>query len=63
MCTNLLAIEAPLETRRMLVDALRTDRKDRGLMPRDLVEETLAAENVLRRLAHLILSLPEAQLG
>ncbi|MBJ76451.1 MAG: hypothetical protein CMJ98_05465 [Planctomycetes bacterium] len=63
MCSSLLAIDAPLETRRMLVAALRTDREAQGIEPGALVKKTMAAEQVLRRLAHLILSLPEAQLG
>jgi hypothetical protein len=63
MCTSLLAIETPLETRRMLMAALRTDREAQGLKPGDLVKKSITAEEVLRRLAHLILSLPEAQLG
>jgi hypothetical protein len=63
MCSSLLAIETPLETRRMLVAALRIDREAEGIEPGHLVKKTEAAEQVLRRLAHLILSLPEAQLG
>ena len=63
MCSSLLAIETPLETRRMLVAALRLDREAEGIEPGHLVKKTEAAEQVLRRLAHLILSLPEAQLG
>jgi len=63
MCKSLLAIEAPLETRRLLVGALRKDRKAQGIGEGELVEKSKEAEEVLRRLAHLILSLPEAQLG
>lgn len=63
MCSSLLAIDTPLETRRMLVAALRTDREAQGIEPGNLVKKNAAAEEVLRRLAHLILSLPEAQLG
>jgi hypothetical protein len=63
MCSSLLAIDTPLETRRMLVAALRIDREAQGIKPGNLVKKNEAAEQVLRRLAHLILSLPEAQLG
>lgn len=63
MCSSLLAIDTPLETRRMLMAALRIDREAQGIKPGNLVKKNAAAEQVLRRLAHLILSLPEAQLG
>lgn len=60
LCNGLLAIEAPLETRRMLTVHLREERRSLGLRPGELRGEE--AEALLRRLAHLILSLPEAQL-
>ncbi|MCP3920912.1 MAG: DUF1800 domain-containing protein [bacterium] len=56
---ELLAIEPPAETRAMLVAHFAREREDAGLgrkLPRG------SGERLLRRVAHLILSLPEAQL-
>jgi hypothetical protein len=54
----------PLETRAPLVAFLRQAREAEGL-PEEafLVRGGQRAEAILRQLAHLILSLPEAQLG
>ena len=60
---DLLGIEAPLETRQLLTEHLRTEREQLGIEGGQLLEHLHAAERLLRRLAHLILSLPEAQLG
>lgn len=61
---ELLAIVPPLETRAPLVAFLRQAREAEGL-PEEafLVRGGQRAEAILRQLAHLILSLPEAQLG
>ena len=61
---ELLAIVPPLETRALLVAFLRQAREAEGL-PEEafLVRGGQRAEAILRQLAHLILSLPEAQLG
>ena len=56
----LLAIEAPGETRRLVATELRAARTAEGWSVEDLLRP--AAEPELRRIAHLILSLPEAQL-
>jgi uncharacterized protein DUF1800 len=63
LCDHLLAIEAPVETRRMLTAYLRAERKQLGIEDGPLLRAGPPAEHLLRRLAHLILSLPEAQLG
>lgn len=63
LCDELLAIEAPLETRRMLTRFLREQCKALDLDLRDLESANPEVEHLLRRLVHLILSLPEAQLG
>ena len=59
---ELLAIEAPDATREELVRRLRRERRKRSIEPGELLEEGERAERILRRLAHGILSLPEAQL-
>ena len=61
---ELLAIVPPVETRAPLVAFLEAEREAAGL-PEEafLVHGGQRAEAVLRKLAHLILSLPEAQLG
>ena len=60
---DLLGIEAPLETRQLLTEHLRAEREQLGIEGGELLEHLHASERLLRRLAHLILSLPEAQLG
>lgn len=63
LCERLLAIEAPLDTRRMLTRFLRDQRKALGLDLSDPRAAGPEVEHLLRRLVHLLLSLPEAQLG
>lgn len=63
MLEDLLAIEAPAETRQMLFEALGRERRALGLDEGELLTYLPHGELVLRRLAHRILSLPEAQLG
>lgn len=63
LCDELLAIEAPLETRRMLTAFLHKERELLGRDQGELQAGNPEFEHLLRRLAHLILSLPEAQLG
>jgi hypothetical protein len=60
---DLLGIEAPFETRQLLTEHLRAERKRLGIDDGELLAHLHASERLLRRLAHLILSLPEAQLG
>jgi hypothetical protein len=61
---ELLAIEPPADTAAGLVEFVRTEREALGLSEdRFLRKGGKDAEYILRRLAHLILSLPEAQLG
>ena len=60
---NLLAIEPPADTRARLARWLAFERERLGLSEEDFLSSTDKAEPLLRRLAHLILSLPEAQLG
>lgn len=64
LCDRLLAIELPVETRAFLIEQfsqLKTGEVEAGRRPRARARRK--AEFRLRRLAHLILSLPEAQLN
>lgn len=63
MLDDLLAVPAPQETRARLESFLAGERVVLGLRAGKLLEGGFDAEMLLRRLAHLILSLPEAQLG
>jgi uncharacterized protein (DUF1800 family) len=63
MLDDLLAIPAPADTREKLESFLAGERVVLGLREGHLFDGAFEAEKVLRRLAHLILSLPEAQLG
>lgn len=63
MCDRLLAIDAPPETISMLVGILAQERAAMDVDEGQLQGQARAGERILRRLAHLILSLPEAQLG
>lgn len=60
---ELLAIEPPRETKRRLVRELRSLRECAHIGRGALLDAGVRAERILRRLAHLVLSLPEAQLG
>lgn len=59
---DLLAVPAPDETRAKLESFLAGERVVLGLRNGQLLEGGFDAEMILRRLAHLALSLPEAQL-
>ncbi len=63
LSAKLLAIEPPAETRAMLVRNLAKERAERDLAEGAMASDRRRSEYLLRRLAHLILSLPEAQLG
>ncbi|MFT7679569.1 MAG: hypothetical protein ACI8QC_003573, partial [Planctomycetota bacterium] len=63
LCDRLLAIDAPSETITMLVGILAQERAALSVDEGQLQDKARAGERILRRLAHLILSLPEAQLG
>jgi uncharacterized protein (DUF1800 family) len=63
MLEELLAIEPPAETRALLHEHVKRERENLGLGKRILTKAGPNAEHLLRRLAHLILSLPEAQLS
>jgi uncharacterized protein (DUF1800 family) len=63
MLEDLLAVPAPADTRAKLESFLAGERVVLGLGNGHLLEGGFEAETVLRRLAHLVLSLPEAQLG
>lgn len=63
LSAQLLAIEPPAETRAMLTETLARERAERDLDEGELATDRRRSEFLLRRLAHLILSLPEAQLG
>jgi uncharacterized protein (DUF1800 family) len=62
MLDDVLAIRAPDDTRARMRAFLAHEREGLGVADGKLLEGTAASERVLRRLAHLILSLPEAQL-
>lgn len=63
LCDRLLGVRVGPETRKELTARLQSEREALDLRPREFLHETLDAEPVLRALAHLILSLPEAQLN
>jgi hypothetical protein len=60
---ELLPVPLSLESRAALLGFLAGERRELDLADGKLLSASTKAENVLRRLAHLILSLPEAQLG
>jgi hypothetical protein len=62
MLDDVLAIHAPDDTRARMRAFLTHEREGLGVADGKLLDGGAAAERVLRRLAHLILSLPEAQL-
>jgi hypothetical protein len=63
MAEELLAIAPPPEILRTLESFLNRERQVWGAKDGFLLTIGTEAEHILRRLAHLILSLPEAQLG
>jgi len=63
LLADLLAVPAAADTRARLESFLSGERVVLGLKEGRLFDGGFDAEVVLRRLAHLILSLPEAQLG
>ncbi len=64
LCQELLAVPVSPKSRATLLDFLARERAALGAADGELLERErhVAAEKLLRRLAHLILSLPEAQL-
>ena len=62
LCDRLLAIDAAPATRGELTRWLTEERQAERVRPGRLLDDSEVAEPILRRLAHLILSLPEAQL-
>ena len=63
MLEDLLAIEPPAETRALVSEYLKNELEARKIRPAALLESGSESERLLRDLAHLILSLPEANLG
>jgi uncharacterized protein (DUF1800 family) len=63
MLDELLAIPVPADTRARIREFLAAERKELKVEDGALLSTGGNAERVLRRMAHLILSLPEAQLG
>jgi hypothetical protein len=63
MLDELLAIPVPADTRARMREFLAEERRQLGVDDGRLLATGGQAERVLRRMAHLILSLPEAQLG
>lgn len=63
MCEDLLAIRVPDDTRQKLREHLTQERALLGARDGALLDAGDPCEHLLRRLAHLILSLPEAQLS
>jgi hypothetical protein len=62
LLADLLAIPVPDETRQRMLVYLAGERADRDLREGEWLRDEQTAERILRRVAHLILSLPEAQL-
>lgn len=62
LCARLLAIEPPPETLRLLAGRLGELRAAKGLDEKRFAGSMRRAEGILAELAHLCLSLPEAQL-
>jgi len=60
---DLMAIEPPMETRVLVREYLEAEAKARGIDVGKLLESGSESEYLLRDVAHLILSLPEANLG
>jgi len=63
LADELLPVALSSESRAALLEFLAGERKTLSIADGKLLESRSKAEEVLRRLAHLILSLPEAQLG
>jgi hypothetical protein len=63
LCDALLAIEVDDETHRALTGVWIAMREEQELQEHDLWSSPKTAEDQLRTLAHVILSLPEAQLN
>jgi hypothetical protein len=62
LCDELLAAPVRSATQRGLEELLRAERDALGIEEGRLLERPDVAEAVLRRVAHVVLSLPEAQL-
>ena len=62
MLDDLLGIAAPADTRARMQAFVAKEREKLGARDGTLLDQGVEGENVLRRLAHLILSMPEAQL-
>jgi uncharacterized protein (DUF1800 family) len=62
LCRELLAVEVGGETRAALEGLLAAERAELGARDGDLLEQEPEGEHALRRLAHVVLSLPEAHL-
>ncbi|HEV8111970.1 MAG TPA: DUF1800 domain-containing protein [Planctomycetota bacterium] len=62
MVDDLLAIRAPDDTRARMREFLAHEREDAKIVEGKLLDAGGESERILRRLAHLVLSLPEAQL-
>jgi hypothetical protein len=63
MLEDLLAIPVTMDMAREPLTFLRQEREKAGLADGHMLDDAKRAEPVLRELAHLILSLPEAQLN
>lgn len=62
LCDELLAVGVSRESRAALLRFLDVEREELAVADGELASAGRSGEHVLRRLAHLILSLPEAQL-
>ena len=62
LCDRLLAVRVDDATCASLAELLGSERRAKGLDEGELFEQPWAAEPILRRVAHVVLSLPEAQL-
>jgi uncharacterized protein (DUF1800 family) len=59
---EVLAVPVSEQTRAYLVDLLKEEREARGISTEDMRDDPRRSEPLLRRIAHLALCLPEAQL-
>ncbi len=62
LVSDLLAVEVSAPSRASTLSLLTAERERAGIEPGELLASRLEAEHVLRRVAHVVLSLPEAHL-
>ena len=63
LAADLLAVEISPEARAAMLEYVRAERSAKEIPEGQLLEKKGYGESILRQTAHLILSLPEAQLN